>query len=653
MYRLLTFLFLFPFACQAQFSVSGTVSTIPTGILSGARVTLFDSAAGFFTERRTDGAGSFSFNGIPAGTYKVGATKRGFGYAEQRISLSGNQPGLSFSLSTEAHPGQWQILKRAPEPLGGTDLAVLLSTGKIFYCHDTKDPFYFDPYTNDTLSTNGDVFLQGCVGPVLLPEGEIFFAGGANLQFYGPGTRTVKRYNPVTSQWTRMDNMLGYRWYPTVAKLPDNRILLIGGGDQANPRRTRSSELYNPKTGVSTWTDSIQIGNEVSPIVLLNNGSVLMTHRPPQLFNPQTMQWTLAADFQQGNRMPNGDHADHELTLMPDGKVVAIGFKTFNAPQYGNMVETYDPAANTWTLGAAHSPVRSRANTVLLPDENILVTGGERENHNDTNSVNAYKFMKLTESYNPVTDTWRRLADMNYHREYHSVPMLVADGRVIVAGGEGQPGNEPPFSVIEGFKPPYLFKGIRPSIEGFTPGDFRKGSTINFNVRYADSVTGIALISAACKTHFMNSGNNRFLKPGFVQTGNSISFTLPTDSVTMPDGLYMMFVLVDDIPSVGQFVTINDRGTVTTLPSSSLSQPYINIYPNPAIDGATILPAVEKGGEYCYRITDATGSVVKSGSLTLNPGAPSTFSLGGISAGLYIISLTGEGKTYSSRFLKQ
>lgn len=65
--------------------------------------------------------------------------------------------------------------------------------------------------------------------------------------------------------------------------------------------------------------------------------------------------------------------------------------------------------------------------------------------------------MKRVDLYHPETDTWRNLADLNYFREYHAILTLVPDGRVI-AVGEGQPGNEPTQSIIEAFKPPYLFR---------------------------------------------------------------------------------------------------------------------------------------------------------------------------------------------------
>ncbi len=56
------------------------------------------------------------------------------------------------------------------------------------------------------------------------------------------------------------------------------------------------------------------------------------------------------------------------------------------------------------------------------------------------------------------------MRNMNYAREYHASGIVVPDGRVIVTGGEGAPGNEPSESIIEAFTPPYLLKGIRPQI---------------------------------------------------------------------------------------------------------------------------------------------------------------------------------------------
>ena len=135
-------------------------------------------------------------------------------------------------------------------------------------------------------------------------------------------------------------NMFDYRWYPSVSPLPNGNILIAGGGGLSNPLRVKTSEVYNTQTSTFTRIDDIAIGNEVSPILPLHNGKTLMTHRPPQLFDPVTNEWDLAGDFVQSNRMSNGDHSDHELVLLSNGSVLAIGFKPFNNP-LGTFVEIY------------------------------------------------------------------------------------------------------------------------------------------------------------------------------------------------------------------------------------------------------------------------------------------------------------------------
>jgi hypothetical protein len=79
-----------------------------------------------------------------------------------------------------------------------------------------------------------------------------------------------------------------------------------------------------------------------------------------------------------------------------------------------------------------------------MPDKKILIAGGQKEEQNDTSPVNQWGYMKRSDLYHPETDTWRKLADLNYFREYHTIMTLVPDGRVIAVGGEGQPGNDPP-----------------------------------------------------------------------------------------------------------------------------------------------------------------------------------------------------------------
>ena len=544
----------------SQNVVSGKVLDAQLAGIQQARITLFEGTFTLFEEERTYANGRFQFLEIPPGEYQLGIAKKGKAYIELSITVPLAEE-IVITLEEETNPGLWETIIESPEPLGGTDLGVLMPDGKIYYCHNTKDPFYFDPVTNDTILTVGDDSIQGCVGPLQTLDGKIWFMGGTLQEVYGPGTRKVKYFNPDDNTWVTQPNMLDYRWYPTVALLPSGKFLIAGGGNLNNPVRTNTAEVYDPASGQSNFTENMALGNEVSPIAVLYNGKVLMTHRPPQLFDPATNQWDDAGPFVQTPRLPNGDHSDCEIVLMPDGKVIAVGYKTFTPGVYGSFIERYDPDLDSWSLGSSILPIRSRAKTCLLPDKKILVMGGYKE---DTTAatVNQWGYMKLTDLYDPASDSWRRLDDLNYFREYHALTILVPDGRVIAVGGEGQPGNEPPFSVIEAFKPPYLFRGVRPEINNVNESSFARGGKIGLEFSKTDSVTEVILMSNAVVTHFMNSGNNRYLSLDFTQSGNQLTALLPSDSVKLIPGYYMLMIMVDNIPSIGRIIQIRDEVAV-------------------------------------------------------------------------------------------
>ena len=605
-------------------------SQVLTGIISdengqpieNARITLFNNDTSLFWETRTDVVGRYLIDELPAGGPYLffGVAARGKEYFQNATTGIIDTLEWNASLDPETNTGTWDIIMQSPEPLGGTDLGVLMPDGSIYYCHSTKDPFFFIPQQSDTSFAKGHDKVQGCVAPALLSNGKIFFAGGTEQEIYGPGTRKVKTFDPLTDQWTYLPDMLDYRWYPSLAPLYDERFIIIGGGGLDNPKRVKTSEVYDPSTGMSVAADTIKLGNEVSPIVPLLNGKILMTHRPPQLFDPETMQWDEAEDFVQGNRLPNGDHSDHELVLLPDGKVLAIGYKSFTPGVPGVNLEIYDPAENSWSLRSNFSPTRSRAKAVLLPDQKVIIMGGFKEDALDPSPVNNWGYMNLTDQYDPSSDTWRRLAPMNINREYHAITALVPDGRIIAVGGEGSPGNEPPQSIIEAFSPPYLFKGIRPEIHNLSNVEFKRGGNIQFQVEKTNEVTGVILMSNAVLTHFMNSGNNRFLELQFEQTGNQIKAFLPEDSLQLMPGWYMIFAMVDDIPSIGKMIKV-ERGREIISSTSNLTKNFsFRVYPNPSDgnfivelenyqpDETLLIELIDGEGRILAKIKESSGS---------------------------------------------
>ncbi len=640
---------LFRFKNLSAQTLTGMVSDLSGAPVADARVTLFNVDTSWFWETRTDANGKYLFENLPAGGPYLffGVASPGFAYFQNAT------PGIlglivhDAQLEPETEPGQWDVIMQSPEALGGTDLGVLMPDGSIYYCHSTKDPFFFVPTQNDTAFAKGSDQIQGCVGPALLGDGRILFAGGTLQAVYGPGCRKVKTFDPATGQWPYLSDMLDYRWYPTLAPLYDERLLIVGGGGLNNPVRVNTSEVYNPATGLSQWADTIKTGNEVSAVVPLYTGKILMTFRPPQLFDTATMQWDTSADFVQGDRLPNGDHCDHEIVLRPNGEVVAVGYKSFTPGQPGVNVEIYNPVQNAWSLGSNFSPTRSRAKVVQLPDEKILVMGGYKEDPTDPAPVNNWGYMGLTDQYDPASDTWRRLASMNWKREYHAITILVPDGRIIAAGGEGAPGNEPSQSIIEAFSPPYLFRGIRPELRNFNKTVFQRGETITFEAHKTNSLTKVMLMSHAVVTHFMNSGNGRCLELDFTQTGKEVSAVFPNDSLRLMPGWYMLFGMVNDIPSVAQIVKIEAGQFVSGTEEATITRTAFRVFPNPVTAGRFLMVEMRPNrvGKISFELINMTGKSLRVFSFFEKKTKNQVFTLktDGIPSGNYFLTVRLDG----------
>jgi hypothetical protein len=174
--------------------------------------------------------------------------------------------------------------------------------------------------------------------------------------------------------------------------------------------------------------------------------------------------------------------------------------------------------------------------------------------------VNEWCQLKRADLYDPIADIWRRVADMGDYREYHAIMLLIPDGRVLITAGTRQPGLNPPSDSnkhIEAFSPPYLFRGVRPRIDSLSTARFTHGQTFTMNVSLTNAVTSVILIGLNAMSHWMNGGVPRLLSLNFTQVGAQVTAEIPGDPLVAPVGYYLLFAMVDDIPSVGQIVAID------------------------------------------------------------------------------------------------
>lgn len=545
-------------AASAQNGFTGQV-TASGAPVAGARVTLFTPNLSQFFETRTAGDGRYTISGVPSMPYRLGVAKPTYGYQEIQVDTNGGIQKKNFALLPETHAGQWNVVGNTlPEFLDATDIAVLMANGKIFYCHDTVDPIAFDPATGIKTFPSGFWLPSGCMNGTLGWDGKVFFAGGQEGSDPGSfrnAVRYVRTYDPVTDTWQRLQDLLqpNGRWYPGFARLADGSYLVMGGGTRPNAERTDTCERWNLATQTWSWADSMLNPAEFPPSALLHNGKVLITWSPPQLYDPAMDIWTATGNFVQPARgWP--DHSDHSIVVLSDGRVLAIGVRRGpNNNQF--MGEAYNPFTGTWSLTSNPGLVRLQPEVVQLPNGQVFVGAGEKEG-DLTGIPNTLGIVKRTDLYDPATDTWRRMADMAHFREYHAVTLLVPDGRVLTTGGTRIKFQVGPTSAdIEAFSPPYLFRGVRPQLGPIGP-NLQRGVRYTVGIAPATRITTLVLIGTQSTTHWVDGGIPRRIQLRVGNETRAASFTIPSDPNHVPAGHYMLFAMVDDIPSVGRIVRI-------------------------------------------------------------------------------------------------
>lgn len=570
--------------CAHASQVTGQLTNAAGGSpVSGARVTLFSSDLLLFRETRSDNGGVFSFERVGLGNYRLGVAALGREYEETSVSVTGLVASVSFALRSESNGGRWTIVGNTePELLDGSGSGNLLPNGEVFFCHDTEEPIMFDPVSALKWYPPDSLNAQGCHMVTVNTDGGLLFAGGSmGGNPLNPVVKTVKTYWRNTNAWVRNADMNVARWYAGMVRLPDERLLVMGGElDNPSYGRTNGCEIYNPRSNSWTITGSFDLPTEIPPAVLLYTGEALKTWRYPELYNISNGNWRRAAQMVQSRSgASGGDHADHEIVHLSDGRVMAVGIAPLSSNADPRFVEFYDPTNDSWTLGPNPRALRNRPEALMLPDGRVLSFGGQYSGTNPAavplaNAGTIPNCTKVADLYDPVSNSWRALADMNRFIHYHNVTVLVPDGRVIATGGAGLTSNRSfagDDSSIEAFEPPYLFRGVRPRIDWLSTTDFVLGSNLTLRVSLTEAITKLVLVSARATTHWVDGGPQRYLPLNFVQNGSQVETTIPNDSVRFLAGWYLLFAMVDDIPSVGKMVRI------TPTPDAPLFVPSVSI----------------------------------------------------------------------------
>jgi len=462
---------------------------------------------------------------------------------------------VTFSNASPGNPAQtglWSGITALP--LVAVNVA-LLSTGKILMWDAQSfgvNSSVWDPDVNSFFPVGAPANLF-CSSVEQMADGRIFVAGGhvgAHV-----GLTVANLFDPTTQSWVVLPDMTFPRWYPTTTTLPDGRLIQLSGETSCAECFVTIPEIYNPANGAWSQLTSAQFSFSYYPhVFVLPDGRLLVssTAEDPtasRVLDLSALTWTAiggpavdggsALMYAPGKILKSGTSVDPDTAARPSTATAYVLDTTQASP--------------TWRTVAPMGRARTYHYLTALPDGNVLLTGGGPTTA-ATDTANA---VLATEIWSPASETWTTVAAMNAPRLYHSVAMLLPDGRVVVAGGGRFDDLTAPTDQFnaEFFSPPYLFKGPRPVI-GSAPATLTYGSSFTIQTPDAARIARVSLIRFGAVTHSINMAQH-FVPAAFTAGSSSLTVTAPANPSLAPPGYYMLF-LVDTlgVPSVAATVRL-------------------------------------------------------------------------------------------------
>ncbi|MFE7506640.1 LamG-like jellyroll fold domain-containing protein [Promicromonospora sp. NPDC057488] len=440
---------------------------------------------------------------------------------------------------------------------------------------------------NDGIVTNSTYTDLFCSMQVQMPHrrATMTVGGDDGLGGNAPNDAAIGVTSYTTNQGLRNEAPMNYpRWYPTGTTLPDGSVVVQGGSLKGGPGGpgVLTPELYTPDEG-SSWkllegaTSAAAYGDGGGgngpdenrwwyprAFVAPGNGNVFnitgtqMYELDPSGDGEITLRGTLPSDVANQGGLGNPVGATSTATMYRPGKILQVGggwWANGGGPDGARAGFTVD------ITGGTDAPVvektepmqyaRHWATSTVLPDGDVIVTGGSRDNNGNGG------YVTTAEIWDPETGEWTTI-DVPYEhaRLYHSTALLLPDGRVMVGGG-GTPGPRN-YTDVEFYSPAYLFDGDEPAVRPEVSGVPKKvGYDGTFGVQADGEVSRVTLVRNGSVTHGFNNDQN-FQDLAFAQTGDDLTIETPVDGTYAPPGAYMLFVFDEDgTPSVADIVQID------------------------------------------------------------------------------------------------
>ena len=212
---------------------------------------------------------------------------------------------------------------------------------------------------------------------VTLGDGRVVLAGGFD------GRRaldSIDLFDPADNSLRRLGTLTTPRTAAGAALLPDGRVLVVGGGTNgsAGLHAEASAEIIDPASGASRHTGSLAHARYKHAVVRLPNGRILVIGGSDERdsrgkldaiesFDPATGRFTVA-----GRTRAKRYKIVNAVVVLGDGRVLIAGG--------ASRSEIFDPATGgVSSFGPSFGGSLNFATATAVPGRGVLVAGGYYE----------------------------------------------------------------------------------------------------------------------------------------------------------------------------------------------------------------------------------------------------------------------------------
>lgn len=576
---------------------------------------------------------SYTDKPLGAGLYFYAVTASD---AAGNVGAPSNQAAATVTTSSDprATVGEWASPVAIPYVM---QHAVLLpGSSRVLFFESGASAQVLDPVTGaffaDPVASN-----LYCAGHAFLADGRPVVIGGDTEAQGAVGLVDTNAFDPVTNAWTRLSDMHYKRWYPTATRLSDGRLLaLSGSADGCNSCFVQTPEVFNLATNSWTLLTAAAANIPYYPFMY-----VIPDGRIVQVGSSEQATATLVLDVgsQTWSTVDARVIDAGSSTMYRPGRVLKAGTasdgNTPVRPSSANafVIDMTAPAPTWQPTGSMANP-RAFLNLTTLPNGTVLATGGETT----ADGINLANAVTAAEVWSPATGAWSTLASASIPRLYHSIALLLPDGRVLV-GGSGNDGAVPVELNYEIFSPPYLFQGTRPTIS-LAPGSVGFGQGFTVTTPDAARIGSVVMVAPAAVTHAFDQ-NARFVPLSFSAGAGVLHVQAPANGNIAPPGPYMLFIVDSSgIPSVASWTRVAAGAPDSTPPTAPGT---LGASGGVGTASLTWGPATDNVGVTAYNVYRSSTSGFSVGPTNRIGQSPSTtFNDAGLAAGTYFYRVTAS-----------